>query len=151
MWLPYDERYDVSDDGLVRRKDTGLILFPTTDHKGYLRVGLCHNNKETKKFVHRMVAERFLPKINIPKLQVDHIDHITGNPDASNLRWRSARGNRLHTQIPASNINYQKSRYFVRFRSQMGKKTLYCKSFKTLEEATVARDAFKLTDAFLSA
>ena len=52
----------------------------------HLHVILCKNGKTTKKYVHRLVAEAFVPNPdNLPI--VDHIDNDPTNNDYRNLRW----------------------------------------------------------------
>ncbi len=59
---------------------------------GYARVGLGRNNQ---KYVHRLVAEAFLPNPN-NLTQIDHIDGNRLNNSVDNLRWVSAKQNSLY-------------------------------------------------------
>ena len=139
MWLNYDENYAVSDDGYVMNRITGLILSPTPDRCGRLQIHIC--GKIIR--IHRMVALRFCPKINLPGLEVDHINRDNTDNRASNLRWVDKSTNQRNKN--SSNI-YKRTNapgYDVRFRARG--KGIYCKYFKTIEEATAARDAFRLS------
>jgi hypothetical protein len=136
MWLNYDETYAVSEDGLVMNRKTGLILKPNSDRYGYLRVSLHH--KEIT-HIHRMVAQMFCPKIDLLKLEVDHINRNREDNRAINLRWCDRTANERNKK--ASHIYVNQNGYRVCFVSN--KIRIYDKYFKTLEEATVARDAFK--------
>ena len=72
MWLPYNDKYEVSDIGEVRTIATKFIKSPSLSHDGYLVVSLGkHTSTRT---VHRMVAERWLPAPTEEGLEVDHID-----------------------------------------------------------------------------
>jgi len=92
LWLPYDEKYSVSDEGYVMNRRNGRILALQDDRRGYARIDL--HGKHRK--VHRLVAERFLPApvaCETHTLVVDHIDRNRLNNHASNLRWVSIRVN----------------------------------------------------------
>lgn len=109
IWIQIAEtsgRYSVSNKGNVRanwtdaprrnlsyrvRIEKQKSLQPWVHTNGYARVGLGRNNK---KYVHRLVAEAFLPNPeNLP--QVDHIDGNRLNNLVDNLRWVSAKQNSL--------------------------------------------------------
>jgi hypothetical protein len=142
MWLPYDELYEVSEEGQVRNRKTGLVLKPSVcKRKGYYRVS---HHKYKKMAVHRLVALCFLPRVIIDKHQVHHINGNTGDNRAENLMWVSNQQNiRL---IETSNIVMYLGKYRVRFRKD--KVDIYLKSFKTLAEAIEARDAFRNSEEF---
>lgn len=53
---------------------------------GYKRVTLWHNKKHRRVFVHRLVAEAFIPNPD-NKPEIDHIDGNPSNNRAENLRW----------------------------------------------------------------
>jgi hypothetical protein len=144
MWLSYDDTYEVSDEGQIRNKKTGRILKQHDTGDGYLAVDIHAKNKK----VARLIGERFLPLINYPGLQIDHIDRNTRNNYASNLRWVSAAVNTQHKGVYKNNTSGYKNIYK---RSDSGSykvvidrnnTTLFNKTYKTLEEAIVARDTF---------
>jgi len=139
MWLNYGENYSVSDGGLVMNRKTGLILSPGLDRKGYPIV--CIYDKTTR--VHRIVADRFCPKTR-DDLEVDHINRDEKDNNASNLRWCDRSTNQRNKN--SKNICKHRNGYIVQFK-RYGKH-IYQKTFKTMEEAVAARDAFKLTDAY---
>ena len=140
MWLNYDENYSVSEDGLVMNRKTGLILTPHFDLKGRLCISIYR--KTTK--VHRIVADRFCPKIDVPKPEVDHINRDQTDNRACNLRWVDKSINQRNKN--SSNISKHGTGYQVQFKVRS--KLIYYKHCKTLEEAVAARDAFKLSDAY---
>ena len=146
MWLPYSDTYDVSEDGQVRNSKTGRILKQYLSNTDRFMVDLYHNGIRKKKLVHRLVALRFLPKIDIPKLEVDHIDGNHHNNNASNLRWCSKGCNQRNK--PAKNICKCNNGFQVRFGANH--QQIYYKYFKTIEEAIVARDVFKASEQYLT-
>ena len=153
MWLPYSDTYDVSDDGQVRNNKTGRILKPILSNKeNKFHVNLCHNGNKKTIDIHRLVALRFLPKIDID-LEVDHIDRNHHNNNASNLRWVSRScnlRNKLATHI--SIVKYGKNKDLIGFqvKFEANNQIIYRKFFKTMEEAINARNAFKASEEYLS-
>lgn len=63
-----------------------------THGSGYKRVILIQDNKRKVIFVHRLVAELFIPN-PYNKPQVDHLDRNSLNNCVSNLRWCTAKEN----------------------------------------------------------
>lgn len=95
--LKENNKYEISDTGLVRRIDTKQTLSGCIT-SGYRSVKLTFNNSKQKRFyVHRLVAEHF---INNPdpknKTFVNHKDGNKLNNCIENLEWVSPRENNLH-------------------------------------------------------
>ena len=134
MWLQYDDIYAVSEDGEVMNRKTGEWLTPFYDKQGRLRVSI-HSKP---KMVHKIVADRFLPKIDVPRLEVDHINRDHTDNRACNLRWCDRSTNCRNKN--STNIYYDGDRYRVKFEARG--EVLYKKYFKTLAEAITARDKF---------
>ena len=92
----FEGLYRVSDKGNVRsveRRDSrghrrrGRMLSPGHNRlNGYPQVGLRKNGVLKKKYIHRLVAETFLPNPNgLP--QVNHRDEVKDNNNVGNLEW----------------------------------------------------------------
>ena len=95
--LKENNKYEISDTGLVRRIDTKQTLSGCIT-SGYRSIKLTFNNSKQKRFyVHRLVAEHF---INNPdpknKTFVNHKDGNKLNNCIENLEWVSPRENNLH-------------------------------------------------------
>lgn len=141
MWIPYDERYAVSVDGDVMNTETGKVLpINYNNSKGYGRV---YVNKRHFP-VHRLVGLCFLPRIDQECLQIDHIDGDKTNNTAYNLRWCDNSQNQRFRE--RRHISYYCGLFWVKYTNRGIH--VYRKSFKTLEEATTARDAFKNSEEY---
>ena len=94
-WKPitdYVGLYEVSSEGRVRNVKTGKILKPKNNRRGYLFVGLHKNGAVKKRYIHRLVAQAFIPNPNkLP--EVNHKDEIKANNNLDNLEWVSHRDN----------------------------------------------------------
>lgn len=91
----YEELYQVSNLGRVKRVKTGRILKGIKDRGGYLLVGLYKNNIVSKKLIHRLVAQAFIPNSE-NKPQVNHMDENKTNNRVSNIEWTTAKENSNH-------------------------------------------------------
>lgn len=135
MWLQYDEKYDISSEGEVRHRKSGRTNLGHMTSVGYYRNSNTTNNVVSYQYVHRMVAERFLPKIDMANLDIDHINRDKLDNRASNLRWCSRAENLLNTD-KQSNTGHRHITLSFKV-SAPGKAR---KQFKTLEEAITYRD-----------
>lgn len=96
--------YQVSNFGnirsLKRNNTNGKILKQVKDKDGYVRVTLSKNNLRKNYFVHRLVAQTFIPNPqNLP--QVNHKDVNPLNNNVDNLEWCNSKynnnyGNRVY-------------------------------------------------------
>lgn len=95
----YEGLYMVSDAGDVmsipKNGKNGIELSQTSDSKGYMRVGLYKDGRESSCQVHRLVAEAFCGNPML-KEQVNHIDGNKRNNSAKNLEWCTSGENNLH-------------------------------------------------------
>lgn len=63
--------------------------------KGYMRIGLYKNKQCKRKYVHRIVAEAFIPNPD-NKPEVNHINGDKTNNKLDNLEWVTASENSYH-------------------------------------------------------
>lgn len=91
----YEDLYEVSQNGEVKSLLKNRLLKPWKHKKGYLVVTLTKDKKHNHFYVHRLVAEAFIPNPkNLP--QVNHIDGNKENNCVTNLEWCNDDENRIH-------------------------------------------------------
>lgn len=106
IWKPvkgFEALYEVSNLGRVKSlpKQSGFlkrkerIMSLTDNKKGYLYVTFEANSKRTRFYVHRLVAEHFLPNPDCLET-VNHKDKDRGNNCVDNLEWMSYSENNEH-------------------------------------------------------
>lgn len=106
-WKEINHIYQISDTGLVRRKERvcvdslgrhkkipELLLQPRPTKTGYLRVQI--NYKDY--YIHRLVAQAFIPN-PLHKSEVNHIDGNKSNNCVSNLEWVTKQENCYHASV----------------------------------------------------
>jgi hypothetical protein len=86
-------RYEVSTVGRIRNKDTGRILKPFTQNRGYRQIVLSGDTGTWRPTVHRLVAEAFLGPSD---LEVNHKDLDKGNNRIENLEYVTRSQNQAH-------------------------------------------------------
>ena len=106
----YENSYEVTEDGrvfavarIVQGTDGTIYPFKAKEKSvnpnvrvQYPQVNLWKNNQSKWVYVHRLVAEAFIPNPdNLP--EVNHIDGNRLNNHVSNLEWTSRSGNMQHS------------------------------------------------------
>jgi hypothetical protein len=89
--IPQYPEYSVTKDGQVWSHKSNKFLTPVSNGIGYLRVQFGGKTK----YVHRLVAETYLPN-PASKEQVNHIDGNKTNNSLTNLEWCTPKENTLH-------------------------------------------------------
>lgn len=98
----YEEVYQASNLGNVRNKTNGNVLKSYDNGSGYLFVRLSMNGKKTNFYIHRLVAELFIP-FEDGKNSVNHIDGNKNNNCVTNLEWCTHSENQYHAYIHGLN------------------------------------------------
>lgn len=103
-WRPVrglEDNYEVSNLGRVRRIKSGCgtyegrILNFLNHSNGYVIAPMTLNSKKHRRYVHRMVAEAFIPNPD-GKPEVNHIDGNKHNNCVDNLEWATRSENNRH-------------------------------------------------------
>ena len=104
-----NEKYQISNFGRIKSfkidKENDAII-NGSNLKGYriLNVKL-ENNKKTTKYIHKLVAESFIPKDSDKQEHVIHLDFNKTNNHISNLKWVTKETMFAHQKI---NPNYKR-------------------------------------------
>lgn len=102
----YEESYQISDQGRIftkRRLDGNRIIYgkelrPSITKDGYLKISLYKDSIEKRFYLHRLVAQQFIPNPdNLP--QVNHIDGNKFNNKVTNLEWCTKEENQSHAVL----------------------------------------------------
>lgn len=71
------------------------IMKPQVDSTGYIVFGLRSNKATTKVYLHRIIAEAFIPNPE-NKLTVNHKNGVKHDNSISNLEWATYKENNIH-------------------------------------------------------
>lgn len=104
----WEEKYQVSNKGRVKSLDRwinrkngikaflkGKILNPSIGKNGYYLLALSKNCNPVSIYLHRLIAEAFIPNPK-NKRTVNHINGITIDNNIDNLEWATYSENHLH-------------------------------------------------------
>ena len=90
----YFGEYKVSETGLIKSFKTNKIL-KVFNGSGYDKITLCKNGKTKKYFIHRLIAEHFIPNPDT----LPTVNHKNGDKKDNrlfNLEWSSYKQQELH-------------------------------------------------------
>ncbi len=153
-WKPvpgYENRYEVSDLGLVRSLKIGTLLAQTVNRSGYLfitREWIVGGKRYRKQLlVHRMVYAAFACDT---ECKIDHIDRDKQNNSFANLRAATPSQNRLNhpkrkdghysRYVGVIDCGGRKSGKKFRPRVKKDGKSHFARTFKCETAAAIARD-----------
>lgn len=95
----YEGLYQISDIGLVWSVRNRKYLKYTykSKRKPYKKVQLWKNGKQKNYYIHRLVAQAFIPNPN-NKCQVNHKNCYIGDNSVNNLEWLTNEENNKHAR-----------------------------------------------------
>jgi len=105
IWMPVFDRYEISNEGVLRRSDTKRIMGCHSYSNGY-RFFSMHNKGH---LAHRVVAKAFIPNPE-NKRCVNHIDGDKNNNRVENLEWVTYSENHEHAYRELNRISHWKGR-----------------------------------------
>lgn len=92
----YDREYAISNDGILYEVSNGLYgVVQPGNVNGYRQVKLYQNGVRKSVYIHRLVAEYFVPNIH-GKEEVNHINGIKDDNRYTNLEWCTRKENIRH-------------------------------------------------------
>tara|TARA_R110000824_G_scaffold305207_2_gene493056 strand:+ start:82 stop:522 length:441 start_codon:yes stop_codon:yes gene_type:complete len=133
------ERYTVTKEGLVHSIRADKLLKHSPNHAGYYRVSLYKDKKKYDKFIHRLIAEHYIPNPD-NKPFIDHINRIRTDNRIENLRWVTHQENcnnqslRSDNKLRETGIHFSPAKYIYEWREDGKRKS---KKFSTFEEAKI--------------
>lgn len=122
--------YTITEKGEIINNRSGRILKPQPNGKGYLRVHIGGENH----FVHRLVAERYIPNPE-NKPQINHKDGNKLNNCVENLEWVTNQENRDHAIKNGLHICGEKCRWAKLTQKQVD----YIRANKSLNFTQLAK------------
>lgn len=150
-WRPvkdYEGLYEVSNLGQVRSlnyKGNGYIreLKTHPNNRGYLTLLLTKDSTSSRKLVHRLVAEAFIPNPE-NKLEVNHIDGNKANNSVNNLEWATRQENNVHalntglrTALAGKHASFYGKRHTEQTRKKMSQNSVYSKRIRCIETGDI--------------
>jgi hypothetical protein len=105
----YEDRYKIAKDGRVLSISNGknkgdIIMKPSKEGGGYLRINLRKNGNTTQVKIHRLVANAFIPNPNNYPV-INHIDGNRINNTIENLEWCTHKYNLNNAFLERKRIN----------------------------------------------
>lgn len=97
--MPIDgfSNYMACGEGYLINRSTGKELRGCKTKSGYLHTSIISDSGPSKfVYIHRVIAEAFLPKQKSGHLEVNHKDGDKTNNNVKNLEWVTSRENKIH-------------------------------------------------------
>lgn len=140
--IPGYEDYEVSSLGRIKRGER--ILKHGINRGGYEHIKLSIDGIIHHKRVHTLVATTFIPNPENEK-EIDHKDGNKRNNSVQNLEWSNRNKNKTNPNTPQplgiSNERFIRKRHNDTYMVRVYRQNFsYCKHFKTLPEAIIARN-----------
>lgn len=141
----YEGLYRISNKGTVcRLYKNGKVNFMTPRIlNGYWRVKLCNGNTQKEYFLHRLIAQAFIPNPD-NKPEINHINGIKTDNRIENLEWVTRSENAIHA-TKTGLLKYSEYRY-NRARDIISKPVMCVETRKIYVSCTEAGKDIK-TDA----
>ena len=113
IWKPVTKipGYEVSNIGRVRSLKQKLpkLLKVATNNVGYDLVCLSNGKAKYTSYIHRLVAEAFIPtNLTLDNVHVNHRDKNPRNNNVENLEWTTRSENMFHRDDMTRYFKYQK-------------------------------------------
>jgi hypothetical protein len=99
IWMDvvgYENNYMISNFGKIKNVNTGRILSPGLNSRGYYTVTLYKKGECKSATIHRLLLSAFLPN-TLNKATVNHIDGDKSNNMLNNLEWATHSENTKHS------------------------------------------------------
>ena len=114
----FEGLYEISSYGRIKslkEHNRGKEIVPRFDKHGYLRLNLSNNGNKKTFYIHRLVAENFVPLVN-GKNTVNHIDGYRLNNKVSNLEWLTLEENLQHANdLGLNKLSYEAVERLARY------------------------------------
>ena len=133
------ENYLIYPNGDVLNTRRNNKLKHNLNSNGYYRVGLSNHSKYSFRYIHRLIAEYYIPNPDNKK-EVDHINRNPKDNSIENLRWATSREQKLNKTHPMNSTGFlwiyeRRDKYYAYKRKECKTKSsnsipkLLCYSF----------------------
>jgi hypothetical protein len=126
----YEGIYKISKLGFVYSIKSGKILSPGLGRNGYLTVSLYSESVHISRYLHRLVAEHFIPNPEGKKC-VNHTHGYKLNNHKSGLEWATHSENNIHALQTGLRRKGQEAKGLI----QMDKEGNVVRTYRTTVEA----------------
>lgn len=139
--------YKISNLGQVRNSKGKILALDIT--RGHYYIKLYKDSKGKMKYIHKLIAEAFIPNPNNFPL-IDHIDRNPLNNSIDNLRWATISQNGYNRQTKPHSSKYRgvywnkETNKWV-CKISINNKTKYIGQYETEEEGAKAFNEFVIS------